>query len=57
MSKEKHKEEVRTYSFDEKVRSMSAKEIIMAMVNGLKNPAVKVDMGSFGRFSEFKIHC
>lgn len=32
----------------EKVQSMSAKEIIMAMVEGLKNPTTKIDMLSFG---------
>lgn len=42
-----HKEKV--YPFDEKVKSMSAKEIIMAMVEGLRNPSTKVDMGTFGR--------
>jgi len=35
-------------SFEDVVRSMSAREIIMAMVDGLKNPAVKVNMMTFG---------
>ena len=35
-------------SFKEKVQSMTAKEIIMAMVEGLQSPAVKVDMDTFG---------
>lgn len=35
-------------NFEYKVRSMTAKEIIMAMVNGLKNPAVEVRMDVFG---------
>jgi|SRR5690606_1653433 len=36
-------------TFEEKVRAMSAKEIIMAMVNGLKKQHVVVDMITFGR--------
>ncbi len=37
--------------FDDVVKSMSAKEIIMAMVNSLiPPPAITVDMGSFGHF-------
>ena len=35
-------------SFKEKVQSMTAKEIIMAMVEGLQNPSIKVDMDTFG---------
>ena len=35
-------------TFKQKVQSMTAKEIIMAMVEGLKNPVVKVDTGTFG---------
>jgi len=35
-------------TFEEKVRAMSAKEIIMAMVEGLRNPVVKVNMYTFG---------
>ena len=37
-------------TFEEKVRSMTAKEIVQAMIDGLKKPWVKVDMGSFGDF-------
>lgn len=32
----------------DKVRAMSAKEIIMAMVEGLRNPYTKIDMTTFG---------
>lgn len=35
-------------TFTEKVRSMTAKEIIMAMVEGLKNPYTKIDMETYG---------
>lgn len=35
-------------TFEEKVRSMSAAEIIMAMVNGLRKRHVNVRMSSFG---------
>ena len=35
-------------AFEQKVRNMTAKEIIMAMVNGLKKQHVNVDMLSFG---------
>ncbi len=35
-------------NFKEKVQSMTAKEIILAMVEGLRNPTVKVDMNEFG---------
>lgn len=34
--------------FSDKVKRMSAAEIIMAMVKGLENPSVKVDMHTFG---------
>lgn len=34
--------------FKEKVQSMSAKEIILAMVAGLRNPVTKIDMRTFG---------
>lgn len=34
--------------FEDKVRAMSGKEIVMAMVNGLKKEWVKVDMATFG---------
>lgn len=35
-------------SFQEKVQSMTAKEIIMAMVNGLKHEWTKISMSTFG---------
>lgn len=35
-------------TFKETVRSMTAKEIIMAMVEGLRNPSCRVDMSTFG---------
>lgn len=35
-------------TFTEKVLAMTAKEIIMAMVEGLKKPYTKIAMGSFG---------
>lgn len=54
MPKEKQKQETRIFSFDEKVKSMSAKEIIMSMVNGLKNPSTKIDMGTFGSVDAVK---
>lgn len=34
--------------FKEKVQSMTAKEIILAMVEGLRHPSIKVDMDTFG---------
>jgi hypothetical protein len=33
-------------TFEERVKSMSAKEIIMAMVEGLRDPKIEVDMGT-----------
>ena len=33
---------------EEKIKSMSAKEIILAMINGLKNPVVNVSMSTYG---------
>jgi hypothetical protein len=35
-------------NFKEKVQSMTAKEIIMSMVDSLIDPLVNVDMGSYG---------
>lgn len=35
-------------SFEEKVRSLSAREMVMTMVEGLEKPAVEVDMATFG---------
>jgi hypothetical protein len=37
-------------TFEQKVRAMSAKEIIMAMVNGLKKEHVKVTMSIWGEY-------
>ncbi len=37
-------------TFEETVRAMSAKEIIMAMVEGLRNPKLTVNMSSFGYY-------
>lgn len=34
--------------FKEKIRTMSAHDIIMSMVEGLRNPRTKIDMGTFG---------
>ena len=34
--------------FIEKVRSMSSKEIILAMIEGLENPTTEIDMSTFG---------
>lgn len=36
-------------SFEEKVKSMTAAEIIQAMIRGLKAKHVEIDMGSFGK--------
>ena len=36
-------------NFKEKVQAMSAKEIIMAMVEGLRNPVTKIHMGTYGK--------
>ena len=35
-------------NFKEKVQAMSAKEIIMAMVEGLRNPVTKIRMNTYG---------
>lgn len=34
--------------FKEKVQAMSAKEIIMAMIEGLRNPITHINMGTYG---------
>lgn len=34
--------------FEKKVKSMSAYDIIMAMVEGLRNPRTRIDMSTFG---------
>ena len=33
---------------EEKIKSMSAHDIIMSMVEGLRNPKARVDMGTYG---------
>ena len=38
-------------NFEKTVRAMSAKQIIMAMVKGLRHPKTTVRMGTFGGFS------
>lgn len=41
-------------NFKEKVQAMTAKEIIMAMVNGLQNPATDVvAMGTYGEVNDY----
>lgn len=39
-------------TFKEKVQSMTASEIIMAMVEGLRDPHVEIDMSTFGMTRE-----
>lgn len=39
-------------TFTDKVRSMSAKEIIMAMVNGLRKRHTEIDMNDWGRIND-----
>lgn len=34
---------------ESKIKSMSSKEIILAMIDGLENPVMKVDMNTFGK--------
>lgn len=41
-------------NLEEKIKSMSASEIIMAMVKGLRHKWVAVDMGTFGRRGLFQ---
>ena len=36
------------FEFDNKVKSMTSKQIIEAMVNGIKNKHVEIDMNTFG---------
>lgn len=38
--------------FENKVKSMSAHDIIMAMVDGLRKPRTKIDMSTFGAIEE-----
>ena len=45
--------EQETASFEDKVKAMSAKEIIMAMVEGLQNPTTdRIDMSTFGNIHD-----
>lgn len=37
---------------ENKIKSMSAKEIILAMVEGLQNPVTRIDMNTFGMKSD-----
>lgn len=39
-------------TFKEKVQSMTGKEILLAMINGLKKEHVKIDMNTFGSKKE-----
>lgn len=42
--------EISTYRLlGEKIQAMSAKEIILTMVDSIKNPVMRVDMDDFGR--------
>lgn len=38
--------------FERKVKSMSAHDIIMSMVNGLRKPKTKIDMNTYGAIRE-----
>lgn len=38
--------------FENKVKSMTAHDIIMAMVDGLRQPRTKIDMSTFGEIEE-----
>lgn len=39
-------------NLEEKIKSMTAKEIILAMVDSLKNPVTKVNMYDFGSYED-----
>ena len=43
-------------NFEETVRSLKVSDFIFAMVEGLANPKIKIDMGCYGRVVEGKIH-
>ena len=45
MKKEKVQKEIK---FKNVVKAMTIKEIVMAMINGLRNPHVEVNMGTYG---------
>lgn len=38
--------------FEEKIKTMSAHDIIMSMVNGLRKPRTRINMGTFGSIRE-----
>lgn len=44
-------------SFEEKVQSMSAAQIIRSMIRGLRKEHVKVDMNTFGEYRSHKKTC
>lgn len=44
-------------NFKEKVQSMTGKEIVMSMVNGLHKSWVEIDMNSYGRISSDGVCC
>lgn len=44
-------------AFQETVQAMSARQIIMSMVNGLLNPATKVQMRTFGYYDPEQDKC
>lgn len=38
--------------FEDKVKAMSAKEIILALVDGMKNPVMKVNIDTYGEIGD-----
>ena len=44
-------------NFEQTVKSMSAKQIIMSLVEGLQTPAVNLQMASFGMYHPYKKSC
>lgn len=38
-------------NFEQTVKNMSAKEIILSLIEGLKNPVIKIQMKSFGFYN------
>lgn len=45
---------IKFMTFQQRVQSMTAKEIIMAMVDSLTPPQISIDMGTFGMTREIK---
>ena len=43
-----------TKEIRDKIRLLSAKEIILVMIEGLRNPVVKVDMETYGQIKHFE---